>query len=276
MSKVLCTFSGKFGDILWSLPTAKALAARYGMAVDFGVMPQYGSLLELLEFQPYIERAFIIAGWECTGSPHGDQPWQPPKTCEQGYDHVHHLTYMQHPGMGCPAFPLCDFSAWQAGVTLIRPVVPFLEARGLEVHPPPAKPVLTYSFNGDFDQLKKDFLCRLILRTAGQLAWSDTNQRSWMDAASEIAHAGLHIGCRSAGWVLAMGLGVQTITFEPNPSRHASGPWGKVFGCPYGKETALSRTLSPQLLGEEAANIVMEWRDRYWNRAQENEEVRAI
>ena len=138
MSNALATFSGKIGDILWSLPTVRELGKRYG-PMDFAVMPQYESLLGLLDAQDYIEHAFVIPEWVCWGSPHGDQPWEAPVEVlskrhtlsvdldvkgdthmMMGYetDHVYHLAYRAHPGIGAPAMPLVDFIAHQQNLVL--------------------------------------------------------------------------------------------------------------------------------------------------------------
>src|SRR5271170_584409 len=104
--KILCTFSGKFGDIMWSLPTVRQISKNLGTRVDMGIMPGYKTLLPLLQEQKYINRAYTIDNWECTGSPCGDQPWNPPVDCEEEYSNVFHLTYRRHPS----AFePLIDF-----------------------------------------------------------------------------------------------------------------------------------------------------------------------
>jgi hypothetical protein len=267
MSKTLVTFSGKFGDILWSLPTARQVAQESDeRKVDFAVMPAYKSLLPLLEFQSWIDKAFVIDDWICTGSPCGDQPWCAPEPAGASYKRVCHLTYRAHPGMqGTPAIALCDYTAWQQGVHLKRPVVPFIEAQPIDVFPPPPLPVLCYSFNGDYFTPKQQFLFRLITRTKDLISWTNVGELPWMQAASLLSQGNPFIGCRSACWVLAMGLGCQTLTYEPNPSRHMAGPWGKVFSCPYGKEHAL-RMDSPFLAADEAADEILAWRDKYWRR----------
>jgi len=274
MSKVLCTFSGKFGDILWSLPTVRELSRRHEEPVDFAIMPQYKSLLDLLGLQPYIASARVIPNWECTGSPCGDQPWQPPHECEEGYEHVYHLTYRQHPGMGgAPALPLCDFTAWQQGIKLRTPVVPFITAESIDIFPPPPQPVIPVGFNGDYWDMTTQFRFRLTAATASLLSWIDISALPWMQAASLISQMGIFVGCRSALWVLAMGLGARTIVYEPNPSRHAEGHWGRVFGCPYGKEEALSLHQTPHQAGDDAAQRFVDWRDQYWSRERRGEKV---
>ena len=112
MSKYLTSFPGRAGDILWSLPTVRAISWLVGEPVDFCCMPLYQSLLPLLEYQPYIDKAFVVDDWARISSILGDQPWNPPAHVEVGYEKVWHLGYKQPPDL-----PLIDFNAVQAGVS---------------------------------------------------------------------------------------------------------------------------------------------------------------
>ena len=239
--KILATLSGKFGDIIWALPTARQLSRRHGAPVDFRIMPTYRSLLPLLRYQnDYIASAEVIEDWACTGgSPHSDQPWQPPHYIEQGYDLVAHLTPRRHVGTnGAPMLPLAHFMAWQQNITLPEPIVPFLKAPVYEAE----EPFVCYGFN----ESQRDLKDRLIARLCLQLRVMDVSKLPWLEAASRITASGYFIGCRSACWVMAMGLGAVTWTYEPNPSRNAFGYWGMAFGLPTGKETPCPFDMSPR------------------------------
>jgi hypothetical protein len=260
MSRVLATFSGKFGDCLWSLPTVRELAFKHRPVlteypyepVDFAIMLPYRSLLPLLGAQPYIASARVLDDWICTGSPHGDQPWQPPAKYEEGYDHVYHLTYRQHPGMGvAPNLPLADYIAWQQGLTLTQPVVPFIEVPNRWEKEPLS---ICFGFNESQAETKTSLVYFLRKSLPATVQLVNVATMPWVEAAERIAGSGFFIGCRSATWVVAMGVGAETFTFEPNSSRNAYGPYGKVFGCPYGKETAFHFTQTP----ESAADIIVE------------------
>ena len=251
MSRVLATFSGRFGDILWSFPTVRELSRKHSEPVDFAIMPQYKSLLPLLDSQSYIEKAIALDDWECVGSPCGDQPWQPPVKYEQGYEHVYHLTYRQHPGMGCPALPLVDFIAWQQNLTLRPPVVPFIETKHAYALPTS----ICYGFNEQYADLKERLLARM--RECFSLPLINVAELPWVEAAKKINYAGIFIGCRSACWVIAMGVGAETFTYEPNLSRNAYGPWGKGFGSSYGHETALSLQVTPEQGAEFIAKSIL-------------------
>jgi hypothetical protein len=230
--KILCTFSGKFGDILWSVPTVKHIADHTGELVDFGIMPAYESLLPLLNRQPYIDHAFVIKDWICVGSPHGDQPWEAPVP-EGSYDKVYHLTYRNHPGYQSPA--LIDFIAAQQGMTLQNPL-PCIEAeRSKWLNK--VDDYVTFSFNEQIRDKKDELIARLTASFGEELPFIDVTKESWERAAELVRDSVMHLTDRSALWVLACLVGQKEIySFEPNSSRNQSGPFGKVFGCPYVQE----------------------------------------
>lgn len=60
---ILCTFPGKFGDILWALPTVRALSRRVGAPVDLAIAAPFGSLAPLIEAQPYVGRCLVDPLW---------------------------------------------------------------------------------------------------------------------------------------------------------------------------------------------------------------------
>jgi hypothetical protein len=302
MSKYLCTFTGKFGDILWSLPTAKYIAERVaGQSVDFAMMPYYKSLLPLLVSQTYIENAFVAEDWLRTHSNHGDQPWQPPEWVEKGgplhydaeqhgiktaqvpYDKCWHLTYRGHPGITAPSMPLVDFIAYQQGISFNGyDPVPFLdvdesveeEARKIHFTSGPMldvikdKRLVTYNFNEQYAEQKQKFLEALwaklaLLSPEASVGFElfNVGEVGWKEAAWLIKKSLVYVGCRSANWVVANGVGQQTITFEPHPSRHAKCHLGTVFGNPYGKETALPFGLPEAVAADVASSLIRKMRE---------------
>ncbi len=294
--KVLCTFSGKYGDILWSLPTARQIAKDIaGGQVDFAMMPYYESLCPLIEEQEYIGKCFVIPDWIRTHSNHGDGPWEAPvqtvvaefpkkdfnppvgefcveykKGDWRAYDKVFHLTYRGHPGINAPSMPLVDFIAYQQGIQLEQPVIPFLTVKpeehrtGLSV---------AVAFNEQYkeqkDQFFKAFFQRYkeIDKFGMSSALQDVSTLPWLNAAEWIAGADLFVGCRSANWVVAMALGKQTVTFEPHPSRHAACHLGKVFGCPHGREFSIPYMMPPHAAAEVAAGIIKKKLEEIKNRS---------
>jgi hypothetical protein len=223
----------------------------YGTKADFGIMPQYKSLLPLLQIQPYICTAFTIDDWICTGSPCGDQPWQPPKRIEEHYEHVHHLTYRRHP-YGNES--LIDFIAWQQGLKLNEPVVPFIIVPKVIV---PDVPNVCWAFNSSYQDLKDRFYKYVTSNIQGIHFWAYTASMTWVKACEFISRATCFIGCKSSNYVLAHGVGQENIfVYEPHPNRNAYGPFGKVFSNPHWKETNIDLNKTPEQAGEIAVAYI--------------------
>lgn len=263
----LVTFPGKFGDILWSLPTARALSRMIGEPVVFAMMPQYAALIPLLEKQSYIQRATVFPRWFCTGSPHGDQPWLPPTDAIEGgpYDRVFHLGYRGHPGMnGFPRLPLMEFTASQQGLSFVENPIPFLDVEKMEV----GRPYVAYAFNQDYAPQKQAFLAGM-KTTFQDIELVDVATNSWLAAAMLIKGAVCFIGCRSANYVLAHGVGQRCLIYEPHPGRWKFGAWGDVFSCKPGREEELPRDVN-MAVGYVGARL------RQWNEEMKNENAKAI
>lgn len=256
MSNTLCTFSGKFGDILWSLPTVKQISIMRGEKVDFFMMPYYESLCELIARQSYVENCGVISDWVREHSNHGDQPWQPQNLeFENKYEKVYHLTFRGHPGISAPSMPLIDFIAWQQGIKLQEPI-PFIEVENYPVTDEVPNPSVVMSFNEQYREMKDEFIEEFRRLTVG-VGIIDMTTKSWSLAAWEAKHAVAYIGDRSSNWVIANGVGQNNIiTYEPHQARHASGGLGKVFGNPYSKEFTLPLNMPPKPCADIAASVV--------------------
>ena len=243
--KILTTFSGKFGDILWSLPTVREISRDWGYQVDMGIMPAYESLLPLLKIQSYIKNAFVIPDWICIGSPHGDQPWCPPETCEKGYDKAYHLTYQRHPSVN---EPLMDFIALQQMLALKEPVIPFLECgmNNMELKIHYSNNWIAYAFNDMYADLKNRYLEALKFGLPN-MKFVNVLGLDWLNAAMTIKFATAFVGCRSSNYVLAHGVGQKNIiVYEPHPNRNPFGPFGKTFGNAHWAELAGPQGLTPE------------------------------
>lgn len=229
MEKMLVTFSGRYGDILWSLASVRQLALQHaGTEIHFGYMPQYSSLQPLLEEQRYITKAFPIKDWLCTGSPFADQPWEAPVL--EGYDTVRHLTHRFHPSehLVTATFRNTGLLAWVEGMQ------PFIETQLVTNK----LAVIAIGFNEHYGEQKKEFLRQLT-----QWLWHlcpvealrphlvDATKLPWLDAARVIRAAKMFIGCRSSQAVLAHGVGQKCLIYEPAPERRPV-----MFGSPYGTE----------------------------------------
>lgn len=221
--RVLATFGGKFGDILWSLATVKSLYKKYGDRISFRIMPQYRSLLPLLNEQYYIQAALTQDDWICTGSPHGDQPWQAPVN-EKDWDAVHHLTYRQHPMNFAPS--LVESIAMQQGLDVSRGPFICCSIKNID-----QKNQIAVGFN-EADIERKAGLVKYLIEKNPEFTFVDVSKLSWREAAVTISESNLFLGCRSALAVVAHGVGQKVVSFETVAWR-----LNPLYGCPWGKET---------------------------------------
>lgn len=257
MSKVLCTFSGPFGDILWSMPTVRAISQMLGEKVDFACMPYYKSLLPLIQIQPYVDKAFSIESWVREHSNHGDQPWNPPANTVKQYDRCFHLTYQGHPGLTAKRLPLIDFTADQQGLKLKDPL-PFLSTPDYEANHKDKR--IAYAFNDQYSDVKARF--RSAIKSCGdEFVFTDVRELDWVAAATVIKHSLAFVGCRSSNNVIAHGVGQKNIfIYEPHPSRNASGHLGDIFGCPYGREVSAPWLAPPEICGQVCLSWLRQWK----------------
>jgi len=269
MARYLATFSGVFGDILWSLPTVKCISeVIVGEKLDFGMMMAHNSLIPFLEQQPYIDKAFGVEGWTLQHDNYGAQPWNPPATAHKPYERCWDLAYRCHPGIHRSPIPLIDFIAEQQGLKLKNPY-PFLFPR----KPPNFgeemvdwKKVVAYSFNTQYQEAKKVFLERL-KALCPELTFLDVQHYEWREMAYFVQKAMCFVGCRSSNNVVAHGVGQKNIfIYEPHPSRHAQGNLGYVFGSPYLAEVTAPLLMPAQASAEVAASTLKGW---YQQREQE-------
>lgn len=258
--KILTTFPGKNGDILWSLPTVRQISKNHDVKVDFGIMPQYHTLLPLLDEQSYIAKAFLIDDWLCTGSPHGDQPWEPQgiNRLIMEYDKVYNLGYRYHPGIHGPQMPLLDFVAYLQGIELTYPVIPFITVEeNLRVKGSLA--IVSYSFNTEYKDLKDRFLHHVTTHCPN-VVFIDVTSMPWETAGTVIKHSEGFMGCCSSNHVLAYGVGQQHIfIYEPHPNRHALGHFGGTFNCPYIKIATHPMEASPEQSADIAIENINNW-----------------
>lgn len=235
MSGVLCSFPGKFGDLLWALPSIRALSETLDSPIDLAVAAETGSICALLSAQPYIGRAFAIPEWIGLAEPH--MPWRAPTVA--GYERQIDLGYR-----GWPQHPL----AQETYETLQREYIergerwdklPVLDLARPWIRLPPTLPVdgmmiadLSIGFTDEHFELKLG-VTALVLEaihatTRHALAapgsrWATeghTRPSTWIEAARTIATSRVFVGCCSALHVLAVGLGVPVVMMEPSIARH--------------------------------------------------------
>lgn len=244
--KVLCTFPGKHGDLLWALPTVRAIAEHYAVPVDLLVSQKYSRLLDLIELQPYIGAVHAGHRWAVQET----APMTPriPPEIPAGYDEVYHLGYENWPE---PNLPINIYSratvqlltGSQQVLPLLDLTRPWITARPFE-HPSS----VIVGFTDEWFELKVgltlllhslrpvtgDFiaLCAEGSRWATEVSWPPVGlvwETDWMAAARFLAGAQVFFGCCSALHVLACAIGVPAVIMEPNEHR-----WNPVF-WPYGQ-----------------------------------------
>jgi hypothetical protein len=243
--KLLCTFPGRAGDILWALPSVRALAELHDTRVDFAVAGEFASLVPLLEQRaPYLGKVWAEPNWGLVPPNEWDAPVD-----MAGYDHVYHLGYRTWPEL-----PLAQFThlALSIQVKAQGQTLPALELERpwLDGTAPtavdrvkilPCGGTVAVGFTEAHFELKYGLFT--LLRHAGLGAWlvplPVPNGRwstegtcrgvSWSVAADMITVSPIFFGDCSALHVLAVAMGKPVVLMECMEAR-----WNDVF-YPLGK-----------------------------------------
>ena len=227
MSRVVATMPGRFGDILWALPTVRALAERHDQPVELYVSKKYGdeSFLSLIRAQDYIEKAEAIEGWEVVETA-PMTPRVPPLGVSTDEDCIfYHLGYPSWPSKPLPY----DIAA-RVGV-LVNLEKPWIEWPLT----PQWLPEVVTGWSPEWKELKAGISSYVRLNTTFQISCLvphgspyldvDSVSADWIRTAAEVGAATLFLGDLSAPWVLAVALGTPAVIVEPEPMRHNSIFW---------------------------------------------------
>lgn len=230
--KILATHPGRYGDILWALPTIRALCYTHQASIDLLLSPRYSdaSFCRLLERQLYVGKVLVANDWEIRET----APITPrePDSLPSGYDHIVHLGYQGWPRQTLP-FEIYRSAGEQAPLDWpLNLQTPWLA-------PPYQLPTtrIAAGFSDEHFELKfglywllrEHFLTeenlteRVIVNVSGGPRWSSETciaKKDWESVASFIAPAQVFVGCCSALHVLACGLGTPVVCVEPAPARH--------------------------------------------------------
>ncbi len=237
--RILCTFPGRAGDLLWALPTVRAISESLGYPVDLQIAGEFEGMLELLRLQPYLGH--------CSANPHWDmtQGWAAPMpvgTPERTYERGIHLGYRRWPEEPLPIEVYTQCRSTQVGLPL--PLVdltrPWITVKDL-----PARQVAVgwtdCYFELKYGLMELVFEPRIKLsekglhpytlvapgsRWATEGGYSPTD---WLEAARRIAGSEVFLGDCSALHVLAVALGKPCVIYEPMEAR-----WNPIF-YPLGK-----------------------------------------
>lgn len=246
--RILATFPGKVGDILWALSTVRALSEAYDTPVDLQLSAAYGSgLAPLLIRQPYVGAVHLDEQWAVQDT----APMTPriPPACAD-YGEVYHLGYegWPHPTLAEDIYRrvglrgVLDLDrpwitttstprllngtrrvwvAWsEEWFELKVGILTLIAARFPEVEFWWLRPVGgRYSEAHHFHQVQAEedeapsFVhglgSNVTMLTAG-----------WVETALAAQACEVYLGCLSSQWVLANALGKDVIAVEPNPNRH--------------------------------------------------------
>lgn len=257
---LLCTFPGKFGDLLWALPTIRAISRRIGQPVDLMVAQPFSPIVCLLVQQPYIAHAWGALQWQ-TQDTAPISPRTPPRTPDgilanaqedtYRYDAVIHLGYRSWP---TPDVVRHTLDTYNHARSVIGTEPPYLleEALALDepwiahvptppIHHVDRGPTIAIAFTDEHFELKLGLTIAVLERfmmthaharycvlTVPNSRWSTetwTDWRSlhagdWLEYARCLQVADVVLADCSAAHVLAVAMGKPVILMEPNPHRH--------------------------------------------------------
>lgn len=229
--RLLCTFPGRHGDLLWALPTVRAISETYQQPVTLVTSAKYGGLADLIRRQPYIAEVLVDPTWEVQET----APMTPraPQVHDLApYDRVFHLGYRGWPS---PTLPV---DIWNGANHLLGPG----RLRSLDLDRPwitveyaaELPPVdLAIGFTDEWFELKYGLYWILVqqhpssyVRLTQSPRWNTEGQQvvgaevSWTAAAAWLSRVPVFVGCCSALHVLAIAAGCpKVIVVEPNRDR---------------------------------------------------------
>ena len=240
---ILCTFPGRHGDILWALPTVRAISETFDQPVDLALANNYDSLSTLISQQSYIGTCFPVPTWHYNEDVEGSH--RPSRI--DGYERIINLGRT-----GWPTGPLAQYT-WETAQRLVpdQPIAPLdLDRPWIEIaanthyadH-------VAVGWSQEHLELKMGILAALVRRTypnqtfymlcptfGGRWAeWDHNAEESsklqfgywdWLITAKILAGSRVFLGCQSALWVLANALGKTCVIMEPMEAR-----WNPIFWC---------------------------------------------
>ncbi len=238
---ILCTFPGRHGDLLWALPTVRAISEHLNTKVDLLIAGEFAGILPLLVQQPYLDHIHADPDW---GMGHG---WNPPNREDwiSPYQEVFHLGYRRWPERVLPAevwlTAVGNYSklADLPGIELERPWI------RLQPGMPPRWRRVSFGFSDCYFELKYGITELLFPEdtsdtpsgTVGVFPpgsrWCSEGgytSTTWLEAAADIAGSKRFLTDCSALHVLAVALGTPVVMLEPMDAR-----WNDLF-YPLGKD----------------------------------------
>jgi hypothetical protein len=257
---ILCTHPGRHGDILWALPTVRALAEAYGTPVDVLIPAQYSDtgLATLINQQPYVRTCWARYQWEVQQTA-PITPRVPPASAlpQVLWDQTYHLGYVEwpKPTLAIDVYERAVESYYaQTGSKGYFPTLdltrPWITTPGIiAVRRADDKPVVWVGWSDEWFELKVGLLVNVARHFPDVEFWwyrpgagraDEVDRRchhqgceahllgpnismiraDWRHTAAEVQVARVYLGCLSASWVLANALGIRTVVVEPAKERH--------------------------------------------------------
>lgn len=247
--RLLATFPGRAGDLLWALPSIRAISEHFAAPVDLLVAGEFAGLVPLLLQQPYLASVEADPRWSLT--PPDD--WRAPEPIFlppplHGWDRVYHLGYRGWPANPLPHQTWSNIAlGWRdedgplPSLDLDRPwIIPPPEPLLLGLDPAtlPARDLIAGWTDCWFElklglwHLLADFAKdRPFLTLAAPGSRWDTEGGGWgivpcgwIQAAHILSHAAVFLGDCSALHVLAVAMGKPVVLVEPMEAR-----WNPIF-----------------------------------------------
>jgi len=255
--QVLCTMPGKYGDILWALPTVRAIAQHLEEKVDLMVSAAYSNICPLIQEQFYINRCVANLDWieRPDGGVAPFAPYRPAAVDADDtkiffpadddgnpigeYDRIIHLGYQRWP-QNQLAYEIYLSAVAQWGFALTTSLeldVPWIEVPPLpdDAMPPPPTDVLI-CWSEEWAELKAGVAGAVSFalhpkhhtpfvrpRHSRYYEWPmglSLDDAPWEQTAIWMAKASIVLTCLSAQWVLANALGKTVVVMEPSEARH--------------------------------------------------------
>lgn len=260
--RILCTMPGKYGDILWGLPTVRAISETFDVQVDLIVSTDYSDHRDLLRRQSYIRDVRPWSSWESPAP--GAASWSPfdntlhylPRDLPRDLpecDRVFHLGYRRAPDRPLPAFIYDEVTRLAPDIAfrpldLDRPWIQAAATTSRPVHRRDAPMAVAVGWSSNAAAWKRDVTMALQERftstrfipvmTAGAVddTWKAlwcfdmAPAADWVAAAERVAESRFFVGCCSALHVLACAMGMPALVVEPDENR-----WDAAF-YPYGTD----------------------------------------
>jgi hypothetical protein len=225
---IWCTFPGRAGDLLWALPTVRAISQALGEPVSLQIAGEFASMIPLLETQPYLVQVYADPRWSLTPP----DEWKAPPIGNYSDQIVFHLGYRGWPTTTLPHFvynsvqennPHLNLPPLDLQTPWIVPPTPPLKG----FKPPP----LIAWFSDEWVELKAGVVLSLspymaILCPHGSrwMEWEQDNydiiECDWLEAAQWVKDAKVVLACCSAPHVLAVAMGKPVVMLEPSQARH--------------------------------------------------------